>query len=160
MSKIFNVQAQRQNSSLTRHSIMHLLLLCALYLARAIQATPIENTTTTITRDDSEAPSFTNRTLGSIISSCVLTLFACIYNAIHPNIPSPYDGPLRVLWRRFGIMIMALIFPELIALWAIRQWISSRILTTQFKASGHFRFHHPQQRPDSELCSLNLRIRS
>jgi len=133
------------------------LLLCALYLARAIQAAPAANTTTII-NDRSEAPSFTNRTLWSIVSSCGLTLFACIYSAIHPNIPSPYDGSLRILWRRCGIMIMALIAPELIAAWAIRQWISARILTTQFKESGHLKFHHPQKRPDSEWCSLGLRI--
>jgi len=51
---------------------------------------------------------------------------------------------------------MALIVPELIAAWAIRQWLSARILTTRFKASGHFKFHHPQERPDSEWCSLDL----
>ncbi|OAX32658.1 hypothetical protein K503DRAFT_701700, partial [Rhizopogon vinicolor AM-OR11-026] len=85
-----------------------------------------------------EAPSFINRTMWSIVSSCVLTLFACIYSAIHPNIPSPKYGPLRILWRRFNMMIMALIVPELIATWAIRQWLCARALTKRFKGSGYF----------------------
>ncbi|KAG1848040.1 hypothetical protein DFJ58DRAFT_906805 [Suillus subalutaceus] len=73
---------------------------------------------------------FTTRTITiwSIISSSVLTLFACIYSAIHPNIPSPKDSPLLMLWRRLGVMIMALIAPELIVTWAMRQWFSAHRL--------------------------------
>ncbi|KAG2089993.1 uncharacterized protein F5147DRAFT_755527 [Suillus discolor] len=73
----------------------------------------------------------------TIISSSVFTLFACIYSAIHPNIPSPEDSPLRVLLRRHGIMIMALIAPELIVTWAMRQWFSARRVTRQFEKSGY-----------------------
>ncbi|KAG1725833.1 hypothetical protein EDB19DRAFT_1897711 [Suillus lakei] len=101
---------------------MYLLLCIFLYLVGVIQAAPTTNPITT-TSDSFEAPSFTTRTLWTIISSCVLTLFACIYSAIHPNIPSPQDSPVLILWRRLGIMIMALIFPELIVAWAMRQWI-------------------------------------
>ncbi|KAJ8586741.1 hypothetical protein M405DRAFT_822873 [Rhizopogon salebrosus TDB-379] len=125
------------------------LLLCTLYIVRAIQAAPITNTTASV--DSVEAPTLNNRTMWSIISSCMLTLFACIYSAIHPNIPSPKDGPVRILWRRFGIMIMALIFPELIATWAMRQWLCARRVTTQFKASELFSVCYPQER--SEICS-------
>ncbi|OJA21078.1 hypothetical protein AZE42_13028, partial [Rhizopogon vesiculosus] len=126
---------------------MHLLL-CALYLAKAIQAAPTANITTT-TMDSVEASLFTKRTIWSIISSSALTLFACIYSAIHPNIPSPRHGPLRILWRRFGIMVMALIVPELITTWAIRQRRSARSLTKRFKDSGHFSSRHPQERSDN-----------
>ncbi|KAG2099554.1 uncharacterized protein F5147DRAFT_747264 [Suillus discolor] len=63
-------------------------------------------------------------TLWTIISSSVLTLFACIYSAIHPNIPSPTKRRSYpcIIWRQLGMMIMALIAPELIAAWAMRQW--------------------------------------
>ncbi|KAG1721668.1 hypothetical protein EDB19DRAFT_1646317, partial [Suillus lakei] len=84
------------------------------------------------------------RTLWNIISSCVLTLFACIYSAIHPNIPSSKDSPLRIIRRRLGIMLMALIAPELIVTWARRQWISARQVTKQFKESGYFNVPQPQ----------------
>ncbi|OAX33705.1 hypothetical protein K503DRAFT_804158 [Rhizopogon vinicolor AM-OR11-026] len=130
---------------------MHLLL-CTLYLAKAIQAAPTANTTTT-SIDSFEAPSFIYRSTWSIVSGSVLTLFACIYNAIHPNIPSPRDGPLRILWRRFGIMVMALIAPELIATWAIRQRLCARSLTKRFKGSGHFSSRHPQECSDNIECA-------
>ncbi|OAX33713.1 hypothetical protein K503DRAFT_869382 [Rhizopogon vinicolor AM-OR11-026] len=138
-------------SSLERYPRMHLLL-CTLYLARAIQASPTANTTTT-SMDSVGAPSFTNRTMWSIVSSSALTLFACIYSAIHPNIPSPRDGLLRILWRRIGMVIMALIAPELIATWAIRQRLCARSLTERFKDSGHFSSRHPQDRSDNNECA-------
>ncbi|KAG2035783.1 hypothetical protein BDR03DRAFT_922474 [Suillus americanus] len=120
-----------------------LVLFCVfLYLVGVIQAAPTTNTTTS---DSSEAPSFTTRTIWSIVSSSVLTLIACIYSAIHPNIPSPRDSPLRILLRRLGIMIMALIAPELIVTWAMRQWISARQVTNQFEKSGY-----PSVRLESE----------
>ncbi|KAG2141853.1 hypothetical protein DEU56DRAFT_885077 [Suillus clintonianus] len=108
---------------------MRLLLFMILYLAGVIQAAPTTNATTI--SEDFEAPSFTNRTLWNIISSSVLTLFACIYSAIHPNIPSPKDSLFRILWRRLGTMIMALIAPELIVVWAMRQWMGAHYAWTQ-----------------------------
>ncbi|KAG1827931.1 hypothetical protein EV424DRAFT_1319015 [Suillus variegatus] len=124
---------------------MHLLflLLCVfLYLVGVIQAAPgtITNTTgNAITSDSFKAPSFTTRTIWSIVSSSVLTLFACIYSTIHPNIPSPKDSPNRMLLRRLGMMIMALIAPELIVTWAMRQWFSARLVTRKLKESGYFK---------------------
>ncbi|KAG1730557.1 uncharacterized protein EDB91DRAFT_1059422, partial [Suillus paluster] len=69
-----------------------------------------------------------------------LTLFACIYSAIYPNIPSPKDSLARILRRGFGIMVTALIAPELLVTWAMRQWLSARLVTKQFKDSGYFNY--------------------
>ncbi|KAG1836019.1 hypothetical protein DFJ58DRAFT_619355, partial [Suillus subalutaceus] len=69
------------------------------------------------------------RTIWTIVSSSVLTLFACIYSAIHANIPSPKDSPHGIIRRQLGVMIMALIAPELIVTWAMRQWLSARHVT-------------------------------
>ncbi|KAG1859033.1 hypothetical protein DFJ58DRAFT_658427 [Suillus subalutaceus] len=115
---------------------MRLLLCVFLYLVGVIQAT---NTTTT-TSDSFKvpSPSFTTRTLWTIVSSSVLTLFACVYSAIHPNIPSPKHSPGGILLQRLGITIMALIAPELIATWAMRQWLSARQVTKQFETSGYY----------------------
>ncbi|KAG1725935.1 hypothetical protein EDB19DRAFT_251911 [Suillus lakei] len=122
------------------------VLLCVtlVYLVVVIRAAPTTNSTAT-TSDGSEAPLFTTRTLWNIVSSCIITLFACIYSAIHPNIPSPQDSPVLILWRRLGIMIMALIFPELIIAWAMRQWFSARQVTKEFKESGFFNVPQPQE---------------
>ncbi|KAG2116829.1 hypothetical protein DEU56DRAFT_895718 [Suillus clintonianus] len=126
---------------------MCLLLYMILYLAGVIQAAPTTNATTT--SEYFEAPSFTNRTLWNIISSSVLTLLACTYSAVHPNIPSPKDNRFRILWRRLGIMITALIAPELIVLWAMRQWISARNVTKDFKESGYFNAAQPQKQSEN-----------
>ncbi|KAG2029140.1 hypothetical protein BDR03DRAFT_830792, partial [Suillus americanus] len=96
------------------------------------------------------------RTIWSIISSSVLTLFACIYSAIHPNILSPTDSLVLILWRRLGMVIMALITPELIVTWAMRQWISARRVTKQFKESGYFKVSQPQEQSEGEPFSLKL----
>ncbi|KAG1870354.1 hypothetical protein C8R48DRAFT_549141, partial [Suillus tomentosus] len=82
------------------------------------------------------------RTLWSIISSSVLTLFACVYSAIHPNIPSPkHSSQLHGLWRQIRMVIMALIAPELIVTWAMRQWFSADQVTRQFKELGYPSVH-------------------
>ncbi|KAG2143682.1 hypothetical protein DEU56DRAFT_971851 [Suillus clintonianus] len=100
-------------------------------------------------------------TLSNIISSSVLTLFACIYSAVHPNIPSPKDSPFCILRRRLGIMMAALIAPELVVVWAMRQWISAHYAWTQthsfFVLMGGFMLYvdgepyHTLQ-PDDRIC--------
>ncbi|KAG1897019.1 uncharacterized protein F5891DRAFT_1192432 [Suillus fuscotomentosus] len=124
------------------------ILFCLfLYLVAVTQAAPTTNATNTTTNDSLKAPSFTTRTLWTIISSSILTLFACIYSAIHPNIPSPKHREYpSILWRQLGMMIMALIAPELIVAWAMRQYLSADQVTNQFKDS-----RYPNVPPESEL---------
>ncbi|EIW83532.1 hypothetical protein CONPUDRAFT_53237 [Coniophora puteana RWD-64-598 SS2] len=74
-----------------------------------------------------------DRSTWDIISSCLLTLLACVYTAVHPNIPSPDDEQLCVFVRQAGIMTLAMIAPELIVVWAIRQWVSAYWLTEQIR---------------------------
>ncbi|KAG1844516.1 hypothetical protein DFJ58DRAFT_27193 [Suillus subalutaceus] len=131
---------------------MRLLLTIFIFLCLvgAIQAQAAPNTTnatsSTPTPHSSELPpSLTSRSLWTIVSSSVLTLFACTYSAIHPNILSPKDSPYGILRRQLGIIIMALIAPELIVTWAMRQWFSARCVTIQFEKSGY-----PNIRPESE----------
>ena len=61
------------------------------------------------------------RTLYDIVRSCVFTIAACVYRAVHQNIPDPKAtmwGRLRV---RIKITFYALIAPEMIIWWAMRQ---------------------------------------
>ncbi|KAG1872198.1 hypothetical protein F4604DRAFT_1768001 [Suillus subluteus] len=120
---------------------MHLLFFI-LYLSRVIQAAP--TTDLTITSDRSEALSSDHRTLWNIVSTCILTLLACIYSSLHLNVPSPNDTPVRILLRRFGIMGIALIAPDAVVGWAARQWFWTRHITTQFEE--HFSARHLQER--------------
>ncbi|KAG2069410.1 hypothetical protein BDR04DRAFT_690962 [Suillus decipiens] len=82
-----------------------------------------------------------------------------IYTAVHPNIPSPkYYSTLLILRRRLGIVIMALITPELVVTWAMRQWISAHRVTRQFKESGFSKISQPQGQARSESFYLMVTV--
>src|ERR1700737_4806948 len=81
------------------------------------------------------------RTIWNIIWSCLLTVFACTWVAVHPNIPDPDEKWTQVTTRRIGITIMALIAPELVIAWAIRQRISARKLANGYRSSYTFFFY-------------------
>ncbi|KAG1840872.1 hypothetical protein C8R48DRAFT_787880 [Suillus tomentosus] len=67
-------------------------------------------------------------------------------SAIHPNIPSPkHTSQLHGLWRQVRMVIMALIAPELIVTWAMRQWFSTDQVTRKFEELGY-----PSVRPEYE----------
>src|SRR5271170_2460999 len=78
------------------------------------------------------------RTLLGIIWSCITTIFLCTWVAIHPNIPEPVDTRRMGFWRKwvhkimclFGdkaaMFICALLIPEYILAWAMRQHLMAR----------------------------------
>jgi hypothetical protein len=73
------------------------------------------------------------RTVWNIIWGCLVTLFACIWVAVHPNIPGPHDTSLTIALRRVKVMVLALIAPELVILWAIRQWFVASRLAEKYR---------------------------
>jgi hypothetical protein len=104
-----------------------LVIFSALYLLHKVFALPIP------VIEERTPPSCDDlrncRTISSIVWSCIVTIFACTWVAVHPNVPKPnsnvhwYSGPLR----RARIMVYALIGPEFIIAWAWRQrYIASR----------------------------------
>ncbi|TFK60388.1 hypothetical protein BDN72DRAFT_965704 [Pluteus cervinus] len=73
------------------------------------------------------------RTLYEIVRSCLFTIAACVYRAIHQNIPDPTMtmwGRLRV---RAKITIYALIAPEAMIWWAMRQRYGAIEIANQVK---------------------------
>ncbi|KAG2068154.1 hypothetical protein BDR04DRAFT_1025390 [Suillus decipiens] len=91
-----------------------------------VYASPPLNCTSTTTLCVTDCPSSIHaRTLWDIIQSCVATLLACTWTAVHPNIPGMDEGIIVVFRRRLGIMILALIAPELMVTWAIMQFLSA-----------------------------------
>ncbi|KIK53962.1 hypothetical protein GYMLUDRAFT_1024781 [Collybiopsis luxurians FD-317 M1] len=69
------------------------------------------------------------RTLPQILWSCISVVIACTWVSVHPNIPGPKESCRRIFRRRIGLMITALIAPELLVLWAARQWFAARKLS-------------------------------
>ena len=50
---------------------------------------------------------------------------------MHPNIPGPYETKLKIALRRVELMLMALMAPEFVVTWAMRQWIVARRLAKE-----------------------------
>ncbi|TDL15013.1 hypothetical protein BD410DRAFT_845549 [Rickenella mellea] len=104
-----------------------------------VQALPLANIDrrTTSTCDDIN----NCRTTSDIVWSCLTTIFTCTWVAIHPNIPAPYESSFEIGLKRFGIVLMALIAPELVIMWAMRQWLVSRRLAREHEAQGWTQTH-------------------
>ena len=73
---------------------------------------------------------FTQRSVWNIFWSCLATLFVCSWVAVHPNIPAPSD---RIFITRLKIMGCMLIMPELVIVWAGRQWYAAHHIADRHK---------------------------
>ncbi|THU96291.1 hypothetical protein K435DRAFT_893053, partial [Dendrothele bispora CBS 962.96] len=99
------------------------------------------------------------RTVEDILYSCLAVVFACTWVAIHPNIPRHFDvfkrdspevadsftiSGARVFSQDIITMVSSLLAPELIILWALRQWFAARKIAKKYskygwtKTHGHF----------------------
>ncbi|TFK58018.1 hypothetical protein BDN72DRAFT_744767, partial [Pluteus cervinus] len=81
------------------------------------------------------------RSLVDIVRSCVLTIFACIYTALHPNIPDPDATMWQKICKRLKMSFYMLIAPEVVIWWAMRQWYGAREIARELKwtmTHGHF----------------------
>ena len=87
------------------------------------------------------------RTIWSIVWSCLATIFSCTWVAVHPNIPCPKKRDAngwigKCIWNpllsfaenRLPLFICALLVPEYVLAWAIRQFLSARRLTNANKS--------------------------
>jgi hypothetical protein len=73
------------------------------------------------------------RSSTDIIWSCLVTIIGCTWVAIHPNIPNPTMGRVRTTLHRLRLMLVALFGPELIIIWAVRQWIAAYKIGEQYR---------------------------
>jgi len=73
--------------------------------------------------DSSDLPTFcsSKRLLISIVSDSLVTTFLCTWVAVHPNIPPAGECGWNAVWRRIKLMFWALVAPELILAWAVKQ---------------------------------------
>ncbi|KAF8188000.1 hypothetical protein BJ912DRAFT_851333 [Pholiota molesta] len=71
---------------------------------------------------------FGQRTVHDIVISCLATIFACTWSAVHPNIPAVTDSKWTCFKRRVTITIYALLAPELVTMWAMRQRLSAKVI--------------------------------
>ena len=71
------------------------------------------------------------RTMFSIVWSCLSTVLICAWVSVHPNIPP--RSQKRALWRRVRMMFWTIIAPELILAWAVRQWFAARDVVEEYR---------------------------
>ncbi|KAJ7162890.1 hypothetical protein C8R46DRAFT_1352738 [Mycena filopes] len=74
------------------------------------------------------------RTVPGIVWSCLTTIFACTWIAVHPNVVNPDK---RTWWGRFRgrfwIFVIALIVPEYIVAWAVGQYSQSSVAVKRLR---------------------------
>ncbi|KAF8336640.1 uncharacterized protein EI90DRAFT_3046607 [Cantharellus anzutake] len=75
------------------------------------------------------------RTMSGIVYSCLLTVFACIWTAVHPDVPEPDDG-IWSLASRVGLAVASLFLPEAILAFAWRQFLMSWRISKKCKMVG------------------------
>lgn len=61
------------------------------------------------------------RSLWDILWSCLATTFACTWVSVHPNIPFLREGRASTRRWRLYLMLLCLIAPEIMILWAFKQ---------------------------------------
>ncbi|KAK7016812.1 hypothetical protein VNI00_018788 [Paramarasmius palmivorus] len=79
------------------------------------------------------------RTTTGILWSCLSVIFICTWVAIHPNIPAVQDWrgnpwhPAVVIYQNVELMVVALLAPEFMILWAMRQREQAKNIRKKFK---------------------------
>ncbi|KAG1836034.1 hypothetical protein DFJ58DRAFT_908543 [Suillus subalutaceus] len=112
---------------------MILLLCTVLFCVPFVRASlPGLNDTHILALDAIDSPSCNTRSLWDILSSCGLTMFACTWTAIHPNIPGVDDWVILVTVRRLCLMVMAVSAPEVVVAFATLEFLSARHAAKKF----------------------------
>jgi len=115
-------------------------MIIILAILAATHASPLGQSSSLVYRDKLQPPSCDDpqgcRSLWDIIRSCALTIFLCTWASIHPNIPSPDERWPRIAFRRLGLMFGALMVPEVIIAWALRERLAAVELADKYKEEG------------------------
>lgn len=110
-----------------------MLILFLLFKFHSIGAVPIPLQVEPSAQDEDD---LSKRSLYSIIYNCFSTIFICVWVSVHPNIP-PRQCGTRALWRQLKLMAWSLIAPEMVLVWAVKQWFAaSKIRDTYNEGKG------------------------
>ncbi|KAK3900069.1 hypothetical protein C8A05DRAFT_36304 [Staphylotrichum tortipilum] len=100
------------------------------------------------------------RGTSSILYSCLLTLFACIYTALHLNVPKSGSSFASLLFTKVVWSLVALFAPELVIVYALSQYFKARKLA---KAMRKLQRDDPKAAtradadPDPDKCTFDLK---
>ncbi|KAF8969319.1 hypothetical protein BDZ97DRAFT_236021 [Flammula alnicola] len=124
-------------STLT-YALMFVLFLLLTFI-RTLQGAPVSppasldiEYTTLAVRDTGGGGCLHSRTGWDISWSCIITIFACTWSAVHPNIPGPRDSGWTCFKRRIVTMFYATVAPEMMVSWAMRQYFGARMIMRDY----------------------------
>ena len=116
-----------------------LFIVLLYYLALYIRASPIPPNICPSLESNSCADVTHTRTIWNIIWSCLATIFSCTWVAVHPNMPCPKKREAKNRFQRWirnpllsfaehrlPLFVCALLVPEYVLAWAIRQYLRAR----------------------------------
>ncbi|KAF8657423.1 hypothetical protein AX16_002220 [Volvariella volvacea WC 439] len=81
------------------------------------------------------------RTIFDILYSCIGVILLCTYISMHHNIPDQNDSPATVMWLKLRTTFYALVAPEMVIMWALRQRIMAGRIAEHNKHRGWTRTH-------------------
>ncbi|KAF8657412.1 hypothetical protein AX16_002209 [Volvariella volvacea WC 439] len=82
------------------------------------------------------------RTIFDILYSCIGVILLCTYISMHHNIPDQEDSWGKVMWMKIRTTLYALVAPEMVIMWAIRQrMMAGRIAKSHKQDRGWTRTH-------------------
>ncbi|KAH6897620.1 hypothetical protein BKA70DRAFT_752266 [Coprinopsis sp. MPI-PUGE-AT-0042] len=69
------------------------------------------------------------RSTTDIVWSCIVTIFACTWLSVHPNVSGTDTAWKRRMMHRISLMLWGIAAPEFLVIFAYRQWKGSRDIT-------------------------------
>lgn len=73
------------------------------------------------------------RTVWSIVQSCLVSILACTWVAVHRNIPGPKQSWTSVQMESIKVFMLTILVPEWIFGWAVRQFLIARKVATELE---------------------------
>ena len=86
------------------------------------------------------------RGTSDILWSCLITLTACVYTALHLNVPPANEGKLRFYLRKSKWVAIALFAPEIVLYCALTQFLEAWKLVKELN-----KVWATQQTPDNHM---------
>jgi len=98
-----------------------------------------------------------DRTLFSVIWTCVSTIIICAWTSVHPNVPPLNRWKAR--WNRLWVMFWMIVAPELVLAWAVRQFFAAREIRDMYndRHPGGCGSAAPEQRADRSVSIKQMR---
>ncbi|KAF9555529.1 hypothetical protein CPC08DRAFT_670882 [Agrocybe pediades] len=112
----------------------------------------------TFPRDADPTPACPRQRI-QILWTCVSTILAASWVSVHPNIPDAKESKIKKTLRRIELMLWAIVTPELIIFWAMRQWHSARSMERKFAEFQHIELESMTRKILRRLKKLGYRLR-